>query len=164
VIFVTVGTADKGIDFTRLVREMDRIAGRIDADVLIQRGPVDYEPRNARHVRYVKFNEALRLFRGADLIVGHCGSGTVINAFRFCKPIIIVPRRIDAGELDKDNHQVQLAEKIEGMDGVRVVHEIGRLEEAVREFLAGAFAPPHPSPEKTCLMAAIREFLASPRK
>jgi len=163
-IFVTVGTADKGIDFDRLIREMDRIAGRLDEDVLIQRGPSDYEPRYARSVRFVRFDEALALFRTARFVVGHCGAGTVLNALRYRKPMILVPRRVETGELDTDDHQLQLAREMEGMEGVRIVHEVEKLEEAVRAFLSGAAVPPKPSPEKDRFIGAIREFLSTPRK
>ena len=158
-IFVTIGTAERGIDFTRLVREMDRIAADLGEDVLIQRGTVEYEPMHARHVRFVRFDEALRLFRDADLVVGHCGAGTVLNAILFRKPIIIVPRRAEAGELDTDDHQMQLAREVEGMPGVRVVWEIERLEDAVREALALRQAP-QPSAHRKEFLEAIRAFLA----
>jgi UDP-N-acetylglucosamine transferase subunit ALG13 len=162
VIFVTIGSSEKGLDFTRLVEAMDRVAGRLGVDVLIQRGPVDYEPKHARHVRYVRFDEALRHFREADLVVGHCGAGTLINALHFGKPLIVVPRRAGAGELDTDDHQIQLAAVAEGMEGVRVVHDVGDLEAAVRAFLASPGLRSKPSEERQPLVAAVREFLAAP--
>jgi len=162
-IFVTVGTALKGIDFLRLVREMDRVAGVLDHDVLIQTGPVDYEPEHARFVRYVRFDEARKLFREADLIVGHCGTGTVLNALRFQKPMVIVPRRLDAGELSKDDHQVQLAAGIERMDGVWIVYEVGELESAVRAALARPGPVVRTSSLKAQFVEAVRTFLSGPR-
>ena len=159
-IFVTVGTAVEGIDFLRLVREMDRVAGVLDHDVLIQTGPVDYEPEHARFVRYVRFDEAMRLFRDADLIVGHCGTGTVLNALRFEKPLVVVPRRVDAGELNKDDHQVQLAAELERMEGVWIVYEIEELESAVRAALARPGPVVRTSPRKARLVEAVRAFLA----
>lgn len=162
-IFVTIGSSEKGLDFTRLVEAMDRIAGRLGVDCLIQRGPVDYEPKHARHVRFVRFDEALRLFRDADLVVGHCGAGTVLNALLFRKPIILVPRRRDVGELDTDDHQMQLARELAETQGVRVVWDIERLEEAVREALASREVRPQPSAHRAQFIEAIRKFLVSPR-
>ena len=162
-IFVTVGTAGKGIDFTRLIEEMDRITPLLGREVLIQRGPADYEPRHARHVRYVPFDEAVRLFREAELVVGHAGAGTVLMALRFRKPMVIVPRRMDAGELDTDDHQMQLAEPLSQMRGVRVVNDVARLEATIRELLDSGERP-EPSHERQQLVAAVREFIASPRK
>ena len=159
-IFVTIGTAEGGIEFVRLVREMDRIAADLGEDVLIQRGTVEYEPVHARHVRFVRFDEALRLFEQADLVVGHCGAGTVLNAILFRKPLVLVPRRAEAGELDTDDHQMQLARQVEGMPGVRVAWEIERLAGAVREALALRQAP-QPSAHRKKFLEAIRAFVTA---
>jgi len=159
-IFVTVGTAEKGIEFERLVREMDRVAADLAEDVLIQRGTVEYEPVHARHVRFVRFDEALRLFEQADLVVGHCGAGTLLTAILFRKPLILVPRRAGTGELDTDDHQMQLARQIGEMPGVRVVWEIERLGEAVREALASRQTP-QPSAHRKEFLDAIRAFVAA---
>ena len=159
-IFVTIGSSEKGLDFTRLVEAMDRIAADLGEDVLIQRGPVDYEPKHARHVRFVRFDEALRLFRDADLVVGHGGAGTVLNAILFRKPLVIVPRRKDAGELDTDDHQMQLARELAETEGVRVVWDIERLEDAVREALASREAT-QPSAHRQEFLDAIRAFVAA---
>ncbi len=163
-IFVTVGTAAKGIEFARLIEAMDRIAGRLGCDVLIQRGLCDYEPQHARHVRFVRYDEALELFRECDFLVAHCGAGTVLNALRFGKPMILVPRRIDQGELDVDDHQVQLAREIENMQGVRLVYDVEDLEEAVRDYLESPPAGSAPTAERAPLIEAVRDFLAKPGK
>jgi len=159
-IFVTVGTAGGGIEFTRLVREMDRVAGQLDEDVLIQRGTVTYEPVHARHVRFLRFDEAMAQFRQADLIVGHCGAGTVLNALRFRKPIILVPRRADAGELDTDDHQLELARLFAGVRGVRVVEDTQDLLEAVRALRARPEERPESSPDRRRLLRSVSAFLA----
>lgn len=163
-IFVTVGTAAKGIDFTRLIEAMDRVAGKLGIDVLIQRGMADYEPRHARHVRFVRYDEALELFRECDFLVAHCGAGTVLNALRFGKPMILVPRRIDQGELDVDDHQVQLAREIENMQGVRLVWDVEDLEEAVRDYVESPPPNSAPTAERAGLIEAVRDFLAHPKK
>lgn len=161
-IFVTVGSAEKGLEFTRLVREMDRVAGAIGADVLIQRGTVAYEPKHARHVRFVQFDEALRLFEQADLVVGHCGAGTVLNAIRLRKPMVLVPRRVDAGELDTDDHQMELAALFVQARGIRVVEDTDRLEEAVRTLLAHPQERSDPSPRRQEFLQAVAQFLSDP--
>ncbi len=159
-IFVTVGTADRGIEFTRLVREMDRIAAALDEDVLIQRGTMAYEPAHARHVRFLGFGEAMDRFREASLVVGHCGAGTVLNALRFGTPLVVVPRRRDAGELDSDDHQLQLAAALAETDGVTVVHDIADLEGVVRDRVAHPPPAPRPSRERQRFIEAVRGFVA----
>jgi beta-1,4-N-acetylglucosaminyltransferase len=46
-IFVTVGSALKGVVFMRLITKMDEIAGKIEEEVVMQIGSVPYEPRHA---------------------------------------------------------------------------------------------------------------------
>lgn len=159
-IFVTVGTAARGIEFTRLIEAMDRIAADLGVDVLIQRGLSDYEPQHARHVRFVKYDEALELFRTCDFVVGHCGSGTVLNGLRFAKPMILVPRRIDQGELDADDHQMQLARQVETMPGVTLVYDMADLEPAVRRYVEHRPPGSSPTPARASLIGAIRQFIA----
>lgn len=43
-IFVTIGSAVKGIEFTRLIMKMDEVASRLDEEVVMQIGAVPYEP------------------------------------------------------------------------------------------------------------------------
>ena len=157
-IFVTVGTGGQGMEFPRLVHEMDRVAGTLNQDVLIQLGTLDYVPRHARCVKFLPFNEAMRMFREADLVVAHCGAGTVLNALRFGKPTVVVPRRIDAREHDRDDHQLQLASRLNGMEGVRVVHDIRELEGAIRSLLDTG-ARPGLSERRSQLIEAVRQFL-----
>lgn len=159
-IFVTVGTAAKGIEFNRLIEAMDRIAADLGADVLIQRGLSDYQPQHARHVRFVKYDEALDLFRTCDFVVGHCGSGTVLNALRFAKPMILVPRRVEQGELDVDDHQMQLARQIESMPGVTLIYDMADLAPAVRRYIEHPPPASSPTPARASLIAAIRRFIA----
>ncbi|MBN2584575.1 MAG: beta-1,4-galactosyltransferase [Planctomycetes bacterium] len=160
-IFVTVGTAAKGIEFTRLIEAMDRIAGDLGVDVLIQRGHSPYEPQHAREVRFLRYDEAVEMFRTCDFVVGHCGAGTVLNALRFNKPMILVPRRVDQGELDVDDHQMQLAREIESMEGVALVYDLAELKAAVRRYVESPPPGSSPTPERAPLIEAVREFLAA---
>jgi UDP-N-acetylglucosamine transferase subunit ALG13 len=157
-IFVTVGTAGQGMEFPRLVHEMDRVAGVLGQDVLIQLGTYEYRPQHARAVRFLSFAEALRMFREADLVVAHCGAGTVLNALSCGKPTVVVPRRVEAREHDRDDHQMQLAAKLAGMEGVRVVYDVRELEGAIRSLLASGVRP-HLGEGRCQLIEAVRRFL-----
>ncbi len=72
----------------------------------------EYEPKHAQYFRYTTFAEALS-FQRASLVVGHGGTGTVLNSLRFKVPLILVPRRIQFRELD-DDHQLEIAQGLEG--------------------------------------------------
>ena len=133
-IFVTLGSAVKGIEFTRLINKMDEITGKMDEEVIMQIGTVPYEPKNAKYFRYTSYQENLSYFQKASLVVGHGGTGTILNALRFQVPIIVVPRRHHYGE-HVDDHQVELAQRLVGNELIKVVYDIEDLESAVREML-----------------------------
>lgn len=134
-IFVTIGSAVKGIEFTRLIKKMDEIAEKINEEMVMQIGTIPYEPQNAQYFRYVSYQENLAYFRKASLVVGHSGTGTILNALRFQVPIVVVPRRHRYGE-HTDDHQVELAQRLVGNELIKVVLEIEDLESAVKEVLA----------------------------
>lgn len=157
-IFVTVGTAVKGIEFTRLLETMDRLAGELNLDVLLQCGSSAYEPKHARGVRYLSYNEALEQFRQCELVVAHCGAGTILNALRFGKPMILVPRRAGQGE-SADDHQMELAAALKDMQGVWPVYDVADLEGVLREVLRKLPVESKPTPARLSLMAAIGEFV-----
>lgn len=133
-IFVTIGTMVKVNEFTRLIRKMDEVAGRLDEEVVMQIGSVPYEPQNAKHFSHTSYQESLSYFRNASLVVGHGGAGTIINALRFHVPIVVVPRSQRFGE-HFDDHQLELAQRLVGNDLIKVVYDIEDLESAVREML-----------------------------
>ena len=159
-IFVTLGSAVKGIEFTRLINKMDEIAGKIDEEVIMQIGTVPYEPKNAKYFRYASYQENLSYFQKASLVVGHGGTGTILNALRFQIPIVVVPRRHHFGE-HVDDHQVELAQRLVGNELIKVVYDIEDLESAVREMLdrGKKVGKGMISPEKVTLIKTIKDFV-----
>ena len=159
-IFVTIGSAVKGIEFTRLIKKMDEIAGMIDEEVVMQIGTVPYEPQNAKYFRYASYQENLSYFQKASLVVGHGGTGTILNALRFQVPIVVVPRRHDYGE-HVDDHQMELAQQLKGNELIEVVYELEDLEPAVKKMLERGkkVGKGMISPEKETLIKTLREFV-----
>ncbi len=162
-IFVTIGSAVRGIEFIRLIKKMDEIAGKITEEVIMQIGTIDYKPKNAQFFKYASYQENLEYFKKASLIVGHCGIGTVLNALKFKKPIIVVPRRIQYGELNKDDHQIEIAQKLDGKELIEVVYNTENLEIAIKKMLArvGMEIKGEPNFEKDELVKIIKEFVKS---
>lgn len=159
-IFVTIGSAVEGIEFTRLIKRMDEIAGKLDEEVVMQIGTVPYEPQNAKYFRYTSYQENLSFFQRASLVVGHGGTGTILNALKFQTPIIVVPRRHHLGE-HVDDHQVEMAQKIEGNPLVHVVYEIEDLENTIERTRAGiGMRSVNLSfPEREKLIETIKSFI-----
>ena len=120
--------------FTRLIKKMDEIAGRLDEEVIMQIGFVPYEPQHAKHFSHTSYQESLSYFRNASLVIGHGGAGTILNALRFNVPIVVVPRGHHYGE-HFDDHQMELAQRLVGNELIKVVYDIEELESAIREML-----------------------------
>ena len=159
-IFVTIGSAVKGIEFTRLIKEMDEVAGRLNEEVVMQIGTVPYEPRNAKYFRYALYQENLSYFQKASLIVGHCGIGTILNAVRFRKPFIGVPRKSKYGE-HVDDHQLEIAKVLEGQTdkNIYIVYEENQLEEKILEVLKRREVVQVENKERENLIRTIKAFV-----
>jgi UDP-N-acetylglucosamine transferase subunit ALG13 len=147
-------------EFTRLIKKMDEVAGRLDEEVVMQIGSVRYEPQNARYFSHTTYQESLSYFRNASLVVGHGGAGTILNALKYHVPIVVVPRSQRFGE-HFDDHQIELAERLVGNELIKVVYDIEELELAVREMLekgkkVGKGMIP---PEKETLIKTIKNFV-----
>jgi beta-1,4-N-acetylglucosaminyltransferase len=130
-IYVTVGTMY--MDFGRLIRAMDRVAQLSDERIVIQTGMGVTLPEHCEHFDFKPHEEVLALQEEARLIVCHAGIGSVIDALKLRKPLIVVPRLAKYGEHNND-HQLELAGAVERRGWGKVVLDI--------EFLAGAFENP----------------------
>jgi UDP-N-acetylglucosamine transferase subunit ALG13 len=161
-IFVTIGSAVKGIEFTRLIKKMDEVAERIDEEVVMQIGTVPYVPKHASFFKYCSYQESLEYFKKASLVVGHCGTGTILNALHFQKPIIVVPRRTKFGELNRDDHQIEIAQRLKGISKIHVVYEVEDLEGVVKKLLLtrGVEEKGKSFPEREKLIQTIMEFVS----
>ena len=160
-IFVTVGNSIKGVEFYRLIRQIDDIAGELGEEVIAQIGFIEEQPKNMKWFPYLNFMEILKYFEEASLIIGHGGVGTVINAIAYKKPLILVPRSSTQGE-HIDDHQMELARNLKGVEGIFVVDDIEELKPTilkVRQLVEDKTMEPRFSPERTKLLSFIREYV-----
>lgn len=161
-IFVTVGSAVEGMEFDRLVNKIDEIAGDMNEEIIAQIGSIKKPPKNIVWFRYKNFQEILDYFRDASFIIGHCGTGTVLNALKFKRPIIVVPRRMEFGEHYIDDHQLELADRLRDMRGVFVVDNIGDLKETifkVKGLLKKGELEPSFSQERESLLRFLKDYV-----
>jgi len=131
-IFVTVGNSIKGVEFHRLIKEMDGIARDLKEEVVAQIGYIENPPRHIQSFSYLTYVEIMEYFKRASMIVGHCGVGTVIHALTYGKPVILVPRSKTYGE-HIDDHQAELANKLRGREGIFVVDQMDQLRKTILE-------------------------------
>lgn len=149
-IFVTVGGMRA---FERLVREMDRIAGELDEQVVMQIGSTDYESKNCEYFRFMPRKDMEGFYAGARIVVCHAGSGSILTALEHNKPLVLVPRMKRYGEVF-DDHQLEIARDMESQ-GTTVVYDISDLKSAIENV--------NTSPLKFStgrnLVGALKEYL-----
>jgi UDP-N-acetylglucosamine transferase subunit ALG13 len=117
--------------FERLVREMDRIAGELDEQVVMQLGSTDYEPENCEYFRFIPRKDMEEFYTDARMIVCHAGTGSILTALEHNKPLVLVPRMKRYGEVF-DDHQLEIAREMERR-GTTVVYDINNLQSAVKD-------------------------------
>lgn len=115
----------------RLVTKMDEIAGRIEEEVVIQKGHTEYETKHAISFDFLPSDEEyLEYFKKARIIVCHAGAGTLLNSLSFGKTTIVMPRLRKYDEHMND-HQLELVGALKVKKGLTVVLEADALEEAI---------------------------------
>jgi UDP-N-acetylglucosamine transferase subunit ALG13 len=121
--------------FDRLIKEMDKIAGRIKEEVIIQIGEATYEPKNTKYFKFMSRDKMEELYKNARVIVCHAGVGTIITALQYNKPIILVPRMKKYGEVF-DDHQFEICSELEKEGIAIIVYDIENLESAIENVKA----------------------------
>jgi exopolysaccharide biosynthesis glucuronosyltransferase PssE len=157
-ILVTVGMQ---LPFDRLVMAMDEIAARLDEQVVGQIGASSYRPRNFSGRPSVPPGEFEELFRQARLIVAHAGIGTVLNAQRHRKPIVLFPRRASFGE-HRNDHQLATCSQLAQRRGIHIAWSDSELASLIN---VASLEPPELSggnPGRKQLIDGLRAYLADP--
>ena len=103
------------------------------ADCLAQIGTGAYQPRHMDWRPSLSEMDFAATVKDADLVVSHAGMGSVITAMRHQTPIVMLPRRFEAGEHTTD-HQVATARWLENKPGVFIAWD----EHALAAKIAGA--------------------------
>lgn len=128
-VFVTVGTHTQSFD--RLFKKLDELKAKHSKwRIFAQKGYTEYKPKNFKAKRFLNEKQYNEWFEKADLVVSHGGAGTIINAITRKKRLIIVPRIAEYKE-HTNNHQVELALKVESKGLAECVRDINDLEQAI---------------------------------
>ena len=156
-IFVTVGAQ---MPFDRLIRAVDEWAlSRARSDVFAQIGESDYCAKAIETTRHMDPMLFRKRVQAAAIVVGHAGMGTIITAFEFAKPIIVLPRRADLMETRND-HQVATATHFNRQGRITVAFDEQELIKKLDQpgITSDGMEPidVHASPQ---LIATLRGFL-----
>lgn len=128
-IFVTIGTM---YGFPRLIKEMDEIAKNIDEEVIMQIGETKYEPRNTKYFRFKSREELSRIYLNSRVVVSHAGVGSILSALDYMKPVIVVPRRKEYGEVI-DDHQIEITRELDNEGIIDAIYDIKQLKDILKK-------------------------------
>lgn len=154
-ILATTGLHDIGFD--RLVRAVDEMAAGTEELVVIQRGFAEHTPRFAQYFDFISDSEMAAYLSEAQVVISHCGAGSILTTIHAGKPLVLAPRLKRFGE-HIDDHQLELAETLSGWGRAVVVLELSAesLEQAITEALGLAGEVPAGGGG---LQDALREWL-----
>ena len=162
-ILVAVGTQ---FPFDRLVETVDKWAAASGAEVIGQIGPSTYVPAHIKAQAFLPPEEFQALLDKAELVIAHCGMGSILSALSCGKPIIVMPRSAAKGE-HRNDHQFATAERFAGRPGVTVASDEAELSHCLERIGAAggrsSFAriPPKAPRELT---DRLRDFLCEGKR
>ena len=130
-ILVTVGTQ---LPYDRLIKSIDVWAGDNDFqnEIIAQTGKTVYKSINIKSKEFFSPVELDNYFEKCELIISHAGVGTILNALRKTKPIIIMPRKYSLGE-HRNDHQLATARYFSNYSGVYVANDAVELHKYLNE-------------------------------
>lgn len=110
-ILVTLGTQDKS--FKRLLVAIEKVItdGNISDEVVVQAGCTKYESDKMKIFDFMNQEEFNELITKCDLVITHAGVGTILNALKLNKKVIVAARLKKYKEHTND-HQVQIIKRL----------------------------------------------------
>jgi UDP-N-acetylglucosamine transferase subunit ALG13 len=151
VIFVTVGTCEP---FERLMRAVDTLPA--SEPVVVQTGLSSTIPARATTFDFLPYDRLVEVIREARVVVTHAGVGSILTSLLNGRKPLVVPRLKRYGDA-VDDHQLELALRLDELRLVTLVRETSNLAAAVQETDA--------SVERirvgTTLVDELRDFIAA---
>jgi len=132
IILPTVGTQ---FSFDRLVKAVDDAFDNslVDEDIFAQIGDSQYKPRNFNCVDF--FDRCLfeRLVQKASSVISHAGIGVITMALENRKPLLVMPRLRENGEV-VNNHQVAIAKRFSELGHILAVYDAKDLPNGIHKL------------------------------
>lgn len=131
-IFVVCGT--QKFPLNRLLEAVDELVakGKIQEDVLVQKGYSDYHLKHCRSVDFLDVLSFDNQIKACSLVITHGGIGTILAGKKFNKPVLVFPRLKKYGE-HVDDHQEQIAEKFAANKMVVMCNDTKKLEACIKK-------------------------------
>ena len=109
-IFVVLGTQDKS--FERLLKAIDEQIEmkNIKEKVIVQAGSTKYKSKNMKILDLIPIKDFNSYIKKSKYIISHGGVGTILDAIKMKKKVIVVPRLKEYGE-HENNHQIEITDE-----------------------------------------------------
>lgn len=135
-IFVTLGTQDKG--FERLLKQIDKdiVNGNIKEKVIVQAGHTKYKSDNMEIFDFVPADEFEKLVEKANILITHGGAGSILDGIKRGKTIISAARLKKYKEHCND-HQKQIIKEFASKGYILELKDfakLGKLIEKAKNF------------------------------
>jgi len=157
-IFVTIGVQ---LPFDRLISAVDQWSAQNKHErIFAQIGNTDFIPKHMEFTSYMNSADAEEMFEKSTVIISHAGMGSILNALKYKKPIIAMPRLADKGE-HRNNHQLATARWISGINGISIAWNEDELFDLLTkaDTLQPGMSVNEYAPEK--LINNVKNFLSS---
>lgn len=155
-IFVILGTQDKTFD--RMLKEIDSLIedGIIKEKVIVQAGSTIYKSNTMEILDFVSMKEFTKYIREADFIITHGGVGSILDALKYNKKVIAIPRLEKYNE-HENNHQIQIVEKFDELGYIMDCGNLKRLGNKIIEI--DKFVPKKYKGNNEEFIRKIEEFI-----
>jgi UDP-N-acetylglucosamine transferase subunit ALG13 len=124
------GTHNQG--FERLIKAADELAASFPEKFFIQTGASELKPKNCKWKKFLSPIELEKKIQESSLIITHAGAGSIINSLKNKKPTVVVPREKKFSEHIND-HQIELAEKLERKKKAVTCRNLNELRKAIKK-------------------------------
>lgn len=157
-IVVTVGMQ---LPFDRLIRMMDELAPELGEPIYAQTGVGTYAPAHFQARPSASPVEFETVVRDCRVMVAHAGIGTVLKAYKYGKPIILVPRQVAHGE-HRNDHQLATVSQLRKRVGIYVADSTPELSELLKADLQPAVVTEEMEARRARFLGFIRAEVARP--
>ena len=155
-IFVVLGTHE--LPFTRLLKDVEAQVelGNIQDEIIVQVGHTKYQSPHMKMISFTSYEEMESLYRNADLVITHGGTGSITTGVKMGKKMIAAPRLIKYGE-HNDDHQIEIVSQFSNSGHILPFYDGDNLADVLAKV--DAFQPvPFVSGKKE-IMNILRDFI-----
>jgi UDP-N-acetylglucosamine transferase subunit ALG13 len=119
-IFVTTGTQ---FPFDRLLSFIEEWSNNnTNIRIVAQTGNTEFKSKNMELHSYLEPQIYAHYLKNALILVGHLGTGTMIDAQKHGIPAILMPRKFELNE-HRSEHQISTAKQFKDKKGIYIVDD-----------------------------------------